>query len=139
MFDSAFERRVKDLAKRANLKVAETKSASAILTFTVGSHTQPLFILDYSGIWEFSCPSIIAMENAFDIPHAIVLVVLERNSKNKRGFWCIETLNQKKTLEYMHNIRHDLLTPEEFSDICWGIVKEVETVENAFREYLLRL
>lgn len=138
MFESAFERRLKDLAKRSGLKVAEVGSSSAKLMFDVGRHSQPLFILPFGNVWEFSCPSIIRVDRSEDFPIFILTMVLEINAKQKRGFWCIEQLGGKYTLEYMHNIPEALLTPDEFSNICWGIVKEVEALEEAFRETVRR-
>jgi hypothetical protein len=104
------------------------------LIFDVGKHSQPLFILPYGNVWEFSCPSIIKADRSEEIPTFILTAVLEINAKKKRGFWCIEEISGKQTLEYMHNIPESLLTPEEFHTISWGIVKEVESLEEAFRE-----
>ena len=139
MFDNAFQRQLKDLARRSDLKIAELKSEAAKMLFTVSGHTQPLYIIDYSGVWEFSCPSIIVMDDVTDIPHPVLAFVLEQNAKNKRGFWCIETIGGKKVISYMHNVPANLLTPDEFYEICWGIVKEVEALEEAFRELIRRL
>jgi len=38
----------------------------------------------------------------------------------------------------MPNLPESLLTPDEFNTICWGIVKEVEALEEAFRETVRR-
>lgn len=139
MFDTAFQRQLKDLARRADLRVAESQSRSAKLLFNVRGHTQPLYIVDYDGVWEFSCPTLLATERITDIPHVVMAFVLEQNAKNKRGFWCIETLGSKKVISYMHNMPASLLTPDEFYKICWGIVKEVEGLEEAFRELVRRM
>lgn len=139
MFESAFERRVKDLARRADLKISDLSSSRAKLIFNVGGHSQPLFIIPYESIWEFSCPSIIAVDDADDIPAPILITVLKQNANAMRGFWCIEQIGNKEVLECMHNIPEALLTPEEFYNICWGIVRQVEALEEAFRELLRRL
>lgn len=139
MFESGFERRVGDLAKRSGLKIADLNSSRAKMLFTVGEHTQTLWIFPYDNIWEFSCPSIIAVADADTLPKPILLAVLERNSQTKRGFWCIEKIGDERVLEYMHNIPEALLTPQEFDTICWGIVKEVERLEEAFKELVRRL
>lgn len=138
MFDTAFQRRITDLARQSGLKIAELGSSSAKLIFDVGEHSQPLFILPYEGVWEFSCPSIIRVDRSEDFPSFILTTVLEINAKKKRGFWCIEKIGGKETLEYMHNIPESLLTPSEFNAICWGIVREVESLEEAFREVARR-
>ena len=139
MFNNSFQNRVKNLARRANLKVSDLSSGSVKLIFDVKGHTQHLFIIDYDGIWEFSCPSIISVDDIGDIPQVIMAVALEQNSTNKRGFWCIETIGEKKVLEYMHNIAGNLLTPQEFGTICWSIVTSVEAMEEACRQLANRV
>lgn len=134
MFNNSFSGRVKNLARRADLKIADLKPGSAQLIFDVKGHTQHLFIIDYDGMWEFSCPSIVSVDDISDIPHLVLAFALEQNSTNKRGFWCIETIGGKKVLEYMHNIAGNLLTPQEFGTICWSIVTSVEAMEEAFRQ-----
>jgi len=136
MFGSAFQKRIQRLARHTGLKIAELRSSSAQLLFTVGAHTRPLFIIDYDGVWEFSCPTRVAVENVSDIPRSILEFALEQNAQNKRGFWCIETIQGKKTLEYMHNFPEDLLTSDEFSKICWGAVRQVEALETSFKALL---
>lgn len=139
MFESQFERRVKDLAHRAGLKIADVNANRAKLLFSIGGHTQPLWIYPYDDIWEFSCPSLIAVDDADLIPKPILIAVLELNASQKRGFWCIEEIGGKKVLEYMHNVPEKLLTPDEFRQICWSIVKQVEALEEAFRQLIARL
>jgi len=138
MFGNAFEKRVKGLARRSGLKVADLTSKRAKLLFTVNGHTQPLWIFPYKGGWEFSCPSIVAVSDVDVIPTGVLQFVLVRNATVKRGFWCIEGIGDQHVLEYMHNIPEQLLTPDEFHSICWGIVKEVEMLETAFRGMLQR-
>lgn len=138
MFASSFEKRVKELARRSGLKIADLTSRRAKLLFSLNGHTQPLWIFPYNGVWEFSCPSLIAVSDVDIIPKGVLQFVLGRNSTVKRGFWCIEEIGGQHVLEYMHNIPEQLLTPEEFHSICWGIVKEVEMLEEAFRGLLQR-
>ena len=138
MFESAFERHVKDLARRSDLKVANLSSKSAKLLFTVNGHSQPLYIIPYDNVWEFSCPSILVVDNASEIPAAILIFVLKENSKAKRGFWCIEDIQGKSVLEYMHNMPENLITSDEFYQVSWGIVKQVEALEEVLRELARR-
>lgn len=137
-FASGFEKRMKDLAQRSGLKVADLSSRSGKLIFNIHGHRQPLLVLPFDGVWEFSCPSVIADSDMDIIPKPVLQFVLERNSTVKRGFWCIREIGGESVLVYMHNIPQQLLTPEEFHSICWGVVKEVEQLENAFRELFLR-
>jgi hypothetical protein len=139
MFESAFERRCRDLAKKSGLKIAEIDATQAKLLFEVNGHTQPLFIMPYEGVWEFSCPTMAAMSRSTDFPTAIMAFALEHNSGYKRGFWCIEELGRMQVLEYMHNVPPDLLTPGEFGSVCWHIVKQVEALECALAEVARRM
>jgi len=135
-FASAFEKQMKDLAQRSGLKIADLSSERAKLVFNLNGHRQPLWVLPYDGVWEFSCPSVIAVDAMDIIPKPVLQFVLVRNATVKRGFWCVEKISGKHVLEYMHNVPEKLLTPDEFNSICWSIVKEVERLENAFREML---
>lgn len=137
-FTSSFERRISDLASKSGLKIAELRSGFAELHFTVGSHSQPLFIVPYDNIWEFSCPSVVSCSDPRDFPQVVLAAVLEINAKRKRGFYCIETIGGDKVIEYMHNVIADTLTPAEFSAACWGVVKEVENFEEACRAIFSR-
>ncbi len=134
MFGNSFEKRVKDLASRSGLKIADLSSSRATLLFNIDGHRQPLWVIPYDGVWEFSCPSVVAVSNVDIIPTSVLQAVLVRNAEVKRGFWCIEKIGGEYVLEYMHNIPERLLTPEEFHSICWGVVKEVERLESVFRE-----
>ncbi|RIK45823.1 MAG: hypothetical protein DCC57_16150 [Chloroflexi bacterium] len=129
--NNSFEKRVKELANRSGLKLAEVSASRAKLLFTIGGHTQPLWILPYGTVWEFSCPSIVAVENTAELPQPLLVSVLQINATNKRGFWCLEKLGGKEVLEYMHNVPESLLTPDEFERICRSTVSEVEAFEQA--------
>lgn len=133
-FKSAFEKRLDDLAGRAGLKITEASSAGAKLNFRVGDHRQPLYIIPYAGVWELSCPSVLVADHGLEFPHSLLAILLEVNAKNKRGFWCIETIAGKKVLSYMHNIPENLLSPDEFRSICESVVEQVEKVEEVCRQ-----
>ncbi len=139
MFESAFERHIKDLARRSDLKIATCTAKSAKLLFTVNGHNQPLYVIPYDNVWEFSCPSMLVVDNPSEIPSAIMIYVLKENSKAKRGFWCVEEIQGKHVLEYMHNLPEAIITPDEFYQTCWGIVKQVDALEDMLRDISRRL
>lgn len=128
---NSFEKRVKELAARSGLKLAEVSATRAKLLFTVGGHTQPLWILPYGTVWEFSCPSVVAVDDAAAFPQGLLVTVLQINATNKCGFWCLEKLGGQEVLEYMHNVPESLLTADEFERICRSTVHEVEAFEQA--------
>lgn len=139
MFENEFQRRMKNLCSRSGLKIADLDERQAKMIFNISGRRQPLFIINYDGVWEFSCPTILSAPEISEFPAVIMAFVLEQNAKNKRGFWCIETIGSKKVLSYMHNIPGDILTPQEFEKICWQIVKEVDKLEQAFKDLAERL
>jgi hypothetical protein len=127
-----FEDRVKTLAFRSGLKVKEVKGSTAKLGFEIdknGKRTvQNCYITSFNDgkYWEFDCLSGIT-EGMLN--EGICKYLLNENSKHFRGFWCFEKIGNEKALVYMHNIASELLTPDEFSDICWDIVKRVDELE----------
>ena len=128
---ASFETRVRELANRADLRIHDLNSSRAQLRFSCKRNSQVLWIYPFDTIWEFSCVSAITFRNAEDFPQAILAVVLMKNSKNKRGFWCLEKLRDEYALEYMQNFAEYLLTPDEFERTCWSIVREVDDLEAA--------
>jgi hypothetical protein len=131
---ASFEARVRELANRSDLKIYDLNSSRAKLRFTCKRNPQTLWIYPYDTIWEFSCVSAISFPQAEDFPQAILAVVLMQNSKNKRGFWCLEKLSDQYALECMQNFAEYLLTPDEFERTCWSIVREVDDLEAAVFE-----
>ena len=130
-----FESRVRDLARRSGLKVAESSHARAMLVFNCSFAKQSLWIVPFSGgLWEFSSISALATDNPSTFPKIILISVLQQNATNRRGFWCIEQLGPKHVLGYMQNFPENLLTPDEFNRICWEVVKKVDELERAFSE-----
>ena len=126
-----FKDHVSSLARQAQLKVAVSSDRQAHLLFTVNDNVRHVFVIAYSEIWEFSCPTNSEVDSATDIPDVITAAVLERNAKLNRGCWAIETVSNKRRLECMHKCDHTLLTPAEFSKICWALANEVDHLENA--------
>lgn len=139
MPESSFEARIRTLAYQADLKVSGTTGRSAKLLFTFDVNglltRQTVWIIPYDETWEFSCLSFIKERNPEAIPKVLLIYALQENSTNKRGFW---TLNHYENsgnhvLEYMDNIAGALLTPAEFSNICWAVAKAVDGLERMLR------
>jgi hypothetical protein len=59
----------------------------------------------------------------------LYIFLLRQNSKNFRGFWCLEEIGDENVLVYMHNIASELLTPDEFAEICWDVTRCVDDLE----------
>jgi hypothetical protein len=130
-----FESQVKHLAYDASLKIAESDGNHALLKFNMGNgRVQPVWIIPYDDVWEFSCPSIIAFERLDDFPQWLLCIVMTQNSKSKRTFWCIEGVGSKHVLSAMLNFPVSAITAAEFDRICRALVTEVDALEEAFRK-----
>jgi hypothetical protein len=128
----SFESRLRQLARGASLNIAEVDYRHALLKFRMASDAvQPVWIIPYDDVWEFSTQSALKCDRREDFPQAILAVLLAKNSKNKRAFWCIETINGRYTLSAMLNFPETGLTSAEFERICWSLVKEVDNLEQA--------
>lgn len=127
-----FEDQVKTLAFRSGLRIKEVNGSNAKLAFEFdkdGKRTsQNCFITPFKNgkYWEFDCLSGI---NQNMMSETICKFLLQENSKHFRGFWCLEKIGEEYVLVYMHNIASELLTPEEFSDICWDVTRRVDELE----------
>ena len=127
-----FEDRVRTLAYRSSLVVKAVDSSRAKLLFqfdTDGKRTsQTCYITPFKNgkYWEFDCLSGI---NENMLPRDLCFFLLRENSRHFRGFWCLEKIGDANVLVYMHNIASELLTPSEFSDICWDVTRRVDELE----------
>ena len=129
---ASFDERLNELAGGTGLSIGALVGGKAKLAFQCKRETQTLWIVPYGdGIWEFSCVSVVIFPTLEEFPQPIVASTLAQNSKNKRGFWCIEDLNGRFALEYMHNIPEYLLDAQEFNTICWNVVTMVDNLESA--------
>jgi hypothetical protein len=128
-----FEWRIQQLAGGASLYINEIDYRHAVLKFNMNSgRVQPLWIIPYEEVWEFSVPSAIQFNNPGNFSQALLAVLLAKNAKNKRAFWAMEQINGKHVLSAMLNFPSDNLTPAEFGRICRALVFEVEQLELAF-------
>lgn len=127
-----FETQVRQLAQGSSLKIYKVDYRHAELLFTISGRDQALWVLPFGDVWEFSVQSALKFDNEEAFPQWLLATVLTQNSKNKRAFWCIETLNNKYVLSAMLNFPSSVLSPSEFYNICWALVREVDVLEQAF-------
>ena len=129
----SFENKISDLARRTSLKVAEVDATHAKLRFIMNSGlSQTLWILPFGDVWEFSVQSGIQLDSLDKFPQWLLAWLLTQNSKNKRAYWCIETLGGKYVLSAMLNFPASVLDANEFQHVCLALVSEVERLEQAF-------
>lgn len=127
----SFETRIQQLANGAGLKVASVNSQLATLLFDSDLRVYRAFVIPFGDVWEFSVQSLISFDKEDKFPQFILAMLLARNSKSKRGFWCIEALGGKHVLSAMLNVPDVSLTAAEFERICKALVTEVVAIETA--------
>ena len=126
-----FEDRVKTLAYRSGIRINKVNNAGAKLNFEFdkdGKTTVRTCIITPfrdGKYWEFDCISPID-EKMVSRSIELCKYLLRQNSKHFRGFWCLERIGDDDVLVYMHNVASELLTPDEFSNTCWDVVKRVD-------------
>jgi len=127
-----FDDQVKMLAFRSGLKIKELNGSRAKLGFEFdhsGKRTvQNIFITPFKNgrYWEFDCLSGLTEHM---MSETVCKFLLSENSKHFRGFWSLEKIEGDLVLVYMHNIASELLTPDEFSEICWDVTRRVDELE----------
>ena len=127
----SFETRIQQLANGAGLKVTGVNSFLATLLFDSDFRVYRAYIMPFGDVWEFSVQSLFSFDNEDKFPQVILAMLLARNSKSKRGFWCIEALEGKHVLSAMLNVPDVSLTSAEFERICRALVHEVAVIETA--------
>jgi hypothetical protein len=121
---------VETLCKQVNWKISEIDDRHAILRFQMESgRSQPLFILRYDYLLEFSVPSMLAFDDVNEIPSAFSALMLQRNAQSKLGFWCIEKIASKFVFSIMYNIEMELLTPEYFQRVVQHLIRECDSLD----------
>lgn len=131
----SFETRFRNLASEASLNVNKASERLGLLVFTMESGVnQPVFVLPFEEIWEFSTPSMLAVDDIDELPKFVLATLLLRNSKNKRGFWCIEAVEEKLIVTAMTNVPEASITAAEFERICRNLVYQVELLEQIVRK-----
>lgn len=128
-----FELRLRQIASNASLNVHTVDNRHALLMFKARSgRSQPLYVIPYDDVWEFSVPSAIKAGGPGEFPQVILGSLLAKNAKNKRAFWCIEQINGQCVLSAMLNFPNANLTGAEFGNICRALVTEVDNLESMF-------
>lgn len=132
----SFGTRVLQLANGVGLKVERANDYIATLLFNSNFRVYPLHIVPFSDVWEFSVQSLISFDKEDEFPQFILAMLMSRNSKSKRGFWCIESLGGKYCLSAMFNAPETSLTAAEFNRVCSALVSEVTAIEQAVKQAL---
>lgn len=91
-----FQQTIKRFCSTLGWKIAEITDKKAVLKFTMDSgSTQTIWILLYDSTVEFSVPSALVFDSEKEVPDFLSTQLLQTNSKNKIGFWAIETIGGK--------------------------------------------
>ncbi len=130
---TTFERRLRSLARQSELIVSDLHADGATVLVDVDGTFKNLYITDYDGVWEFAGYTMLSAEDPEDFPQQLLLMLLAHNSTAKRGFWSIASLADNSVVVYMHNMPANLLTAEEFREICGTVVRQAEMLNDAVR------
>lgn len=130
-----FRYAIQKCCEQIGWQIADLNENRALLRFETGiGRTQNLFILRYDSTLEFSAPSVLQFETEDQIPNYLLIMLLRRNTENKIGFWCIETLDGKLTSSYMHNADLSRIDVEYFADVAQFLVRECREVEETMNK-----
>ena len=130
----SFGTRVLELAGEASLQVSDVNERRGLISFNVEGRKQVVWIIPYDDIWEFSVQSAVQFSSLEEFPQGLLAILLAKNSKNKRSFWCMEELDGKHVLSAMANLPETALTAAEFDRICHALVLEVDNLEQALMD-----
>jgi len=130
-----FARKIKKLAKKADLKIFELDEeiGKAVLVFAgFNDDRDPLenlavFVFEEDeNLWEFSCPSMIEVNQMENFRAAAVsLTLLEKNGMYKKGCWAVREIKGAPTFVFLANEDPHSLNGEEFRKICLWLVFQV--------------
>ena len=132
-----FEHTVRKYCHDQGWSLSKINRDIAVLKFHMSSgRKQVLYIVRYETTLEFSVPSLLQYEADDAIPHYLSTLLLERNSKNKIGFWCIEMINGKYIFSYMHNAELSLIDSAYFGRVVRTLINEVDDFEGSILELI---
>jgi hypothetical protein len=127
---ASFQAMIQSYAAQQGWPLADINDHRAILQFKMPSgRAQTLYILKYENTLEFSVPSAAGFPSQDSIPHMLSTLLLQKNTKNRFGFWCIEEIGGKQVYSYMHNAELQLLTAEYFGRVVAVLVNECDAFE----------
>lgn len=125
-----FSSTIKKYCATNGWKIADLNNERAILRFSMNSgRNQTLYILRYESTLEFSVPSMAVFDSEDRIPHFLSTLLLRRNSENKFGFWCIESIGGKYVYSYMHNAEMQLMDSNYFAKVVRALINECDDLE----------
>lgn len=132
-----FERTIRRFCDDHGWVIAEISNRSAVIRFNMSSgRKQTVYITKHETTLEFDCPSGACFDSQDDIPHLLSTILLERNARNKIGFWCIETIGSRLVFSYMHNAELRLIDSQFFARIIRALIQECDEFEGALLQMM---
>jgi 8-oxo-dGTP pyrophosphatase MutT (NUDIX family) len=133
-----FKRAVKTYCEEHQWRITEIDEEYAELEFEASTgRTHRLFLTLHSSMVEFSATSLTIFNSEEDLPGAFSTTLLQRNAKNKIGFWCIDRAKGRFVYAYIHNAELKLLDSQQFSKIAMGLVSECDEIEELLKRHQL--
>lgn len=124
-----FQSTIKRFCKAHAWEIYEINEKKVKLKFQAESgNTHSLFVYRYDKdmLLEFSVPSGLSFPSGDQMPHGLSTILLERNSKLKLGFWCVEQLEDERTYTVIHNEEIGLLNSDYFGRIARRLVEQCD-------------
>lgn len=133
----SFPKTIKKYCAANGWRIADLNSKRAILKFNMSSgRRQTLYIIRYDSTLEFSVPSGAAFDSEDSIPHYLSTLLLQRSSKRKIGFWCLEQIGGKHVYSCMHNAEMKLIDSNYFASVVRALIKECDDFEEVMIQIL---
>lgn len=135
-----FAEQITRLCTASGMEVRKLTESEAEIEVPIGrGESEYVDVCPWEGsdLWVFTCVTVFEpAELALDALRELLVANFQvGNIKRSRGFWCIigadteDRVDVSGTLNFMHNISYNLLTPDEFGAICNEVAYEVNRLE----------
>ena len=127
---ATFRRTIGRYAAEAAWTPTALDDTRAIFRFDLESgRAHRVFVIPSETTLEFSVPTSLSFAVRADVPHALAVMLLERNASPRIGFWCIERIGGELYLSCMHNAELQLIDAGYFRAVIQRLVTEADDLE----------
>jgi hypothetical protein len=126
--DRQFKQVLAACAKANGWKFSRLRKQEAVLAFLMpAGHNQTIYFSDFGDGIEIAVLTNGVFDSLEDFPHPLSTFLLYQNANHTIGYWCVEDVDDKVVISYMHNIALSQLSPELFRRIVETLVQECDT------------
>ncbi|MBW7865217.1 MAG: hypothetical protein GX580_15565 [Candidatus Hydrogenedens sp.] len=125
-----FKETIQQFCDTMQLQARELDDEHALLVFDMDSGRQQYLYLErMDDLVELSVQSMMIFDGPETLPHELSSMLLQRNTENVYGCWCIEETTDGLVYTCMHTVETARLDLEVFKTLAGELVSEVEEVE----------